>query len=284
MAVDEVSEESTLKSISTDPWDFAYYEAGEGRPLILLHGSGPGATGWSNFRGNIGAFAENFRTIAVDMPGWGRSSAVKAEDRDHVEGLRVFLDAMGIDEAALVGNSMGGGTALRFVGKYPERVSHLIPMGAGGPGVPLFNPAGLSEGIRVLQATYKDPSPENFKQLVSIMAFDPKFATDELAELRSQSAMATPQHLENFVAGLNTPNPAAMADFQKLISVLPTLDVPTLAVHGRDDRVVHYENSLRIVSLMPNSRLLLINRCGHWAMIEHEAEFNRAVTDFILHN
>ena len=57
--------------------------------------------------------------------------------------------------------------------------------------------------------------------------------------------------------------------------------VPSLLFHGRDDRVVHYENSLKLVALIPDSRLVLFNRCGHWAQLEHAAEFNELVHQFI---
>jgi 2-hydroxy-6-oxonona-2,4-dienedioate hydrolase len=65
---------------------------------------------------------------------------------------------------------------------------------------------------------------------------------------------------------------------------LLTLKVPTLLIHGRDDRTVHFEASLRLVGMIPNSRMVLINRCGHWAQLEHAAEFNRLVDDFVAHN
>jgi 2-hydroxy-6-oxonona-2,4-dienedioate hydrolase len=59
---------------------------------------------------------------------------------------------------------------------------------------------------------------------------------------------------------------------------------PTLLFHGRDDRVVHHENSLALLAMIPDSRLVLLNRCGHWAQLEHATEFNRLVTDFITHS
>ena len=68
------------------------------------------------------------------------------------------------------------------------------------------------------------------------------------------------------------------------LDVLAQSSVPTLLIHGRDDRVVHYENSLMLNAYIPNSRLVLFNRCGHWAMIEHADEFNRLVIDFVRNN
>ena len=63
---------------------------------------------------------------------------------------------------------------------------------------------------------------------------------------------------------------------------IASIKAPTLVIHGRDDRVVHFEAGLRLVSMISDSRLLLLNRCGHWAQLEHADEFNRVVRDFIL--
>jgi 2-hydroxy-6-oxonona-2,4-dienedioate hydrolase len=57
--------------------------------------------------------------------------------------------------------------------------------------------------------------------------------------------------------------------------------VPTMLIHGRDDRVAHFEASLRLLAIIPNSRMVLLNRCGHWAQLEHAAEFNRLADNFI---
>ncbi|MGV9633543.1 alpha/beta fold hydrolase [Nocardia rhamnosiphila] len=64
-------------------------------------------------------------------------------------------------------------------------------------------------------------------------------------------------------------------------SELAGISAPTLLIHGRDDRVVSYENTLLLLAHIPHSRAVLLNRCGHWAMIEHADEFNRLVADFV---
>lgn len=277
VSVEEITDESTSKFVQTKDWKIHYNEAGTGPVLLMLHGSGPGATGWSNFGPNMKELAKKYRCIAVDMPGWGRSDAVTPDQRDHVEAALQFLDALGIEKAAFIGNSMGGMTSARFAMTHPERISHLVTMGAGARST-LFAPAGRSEGIKVLQEAYRDPSPAGMRKLVDIMTFDPAFATEELVQQRSDSATARPEHLENFIAGLSGPRP--VLDF----SPLANSKVPALLIHGRDDRVVHFENSLNLVSIIPNSRLVLLNRCGHWAQVEHPTEFNRLVDSFVSIN
>jgi 2-hydroxy-6-oxonona-2,4-dienedioate hydrolase len=279
---EEVSAHSTSRYVSTKKWRIHLNEAGDGHPVVLLHGSGPGASGWSNFQTNIGPLAQDFRVLAVDMPGWGDSDTAPPEDRDHVEALVLLLDELELDKVAVVGNSMGGMTALRFAVEHPGRLTHLVPMGAPAPGTRMFSPGGLSEGLKVLLAGYEDPSPARFKRLVEVMAYDQRFATDELAAERSRTATAHPDHLANFLASwrqgvLNGP----LAAFGRIGARLGDITVPTLVIHGRDDRTVHYENGLQLVSAIPDSRLLLLNRCGHWAQLEHADEFNRHVAAFV---
>jgi 2-hydroxy-6-oxonona-2,4-dienedioate hydrolase len=275
----ELTLETVRRQVRTADWNVQYYEAGEGFPLILLHGSGPGATGWSNFGPNIAPLSTKYRVIAIDMPGWGGSDPTSIEDADHVETLRQVMDELGIEKAALVGNSMGGVTSIRFAATYPERVSHLITMGSGSyPQPAILGTGGASEGMKVLFAAYRDPSIENMRQPASIMTFDPAFASEELAQQRAQAAAQWPVHLENFVTCIPSGGPIRRWPTPEQIASIPT---PTLIVHGKNDRVVHFEHSMRLVSAIANSRLVLLNRCGHWAQLEHAHEFNNLVDHFI---
>ena len=277
-----LSQSETSRTVRTRDWKLHYEEAGTGHPVILLHGSGPGATGWSNFSGNIEALARHFHVYAVDMPGWGGSDAVTVDRLDHVDTALQFMDALGIDKAAFVGNSMGGATSMRFATEHPDRISHLVTMGPPTPGPKLFAAGdGPSEGLKVLIEAYRNPTPETMGKLIEIMVYDKQFATPELLAARSDAALARPEHLENYLSGL--PKGAPIPKWVRLED-LSKVEVPTLLIHGRDDRVVPYEHSLMLLALIPNSRLVVLNRCGHWAMIEHPDEFNRLVTDFIANN
>ena len=271
-AITEITAESASRYADTKPYRIHYYEAGEGYPIVFLHGSGPGTTGWSSFSPNIAEIAKTNHVYAVDMPGWGESDTPTDEQgRDQTAQLIAFLDELGIERAALVGNSMGGAISLQTAISHPERVSHLIMMGGPAPGANMFAAGdGPTEGLKVLLAARRDPSPQMMKALVRIFCFNKAMATDELADLRSVAANAYPEHFSAFYA--LTPR-----DLLKI-------SAPTVLVHGRDDRVVPFEQSLRNLSAIPNSRLLLINGCGHWAQIEHAAEFNRVVVDFIDNN
>lgn len=280
----ELTKASTSRTIQTKSGKVHYQEAGEGYPLILMHGSGAGATGWVNFSNNIGALAEHFHVYAVDCQGWGDSDTVTFEESDHVQMHIDFMDALGIEKAALVGNSMGGVTAIRLAVVHPDRVSHLITMGSGSTRAPkLFSPGdGPTEGLKVLQLCYREPTFENMKLLCEIMMFDPGDRVDALAQERLDSAVSHPEHLANFLDSLKKGGGPIRLWFTA--EDLMAIKTPTLLFHGRDDRVVPYEHSLLLLAHIPNSRLHLFNRCGHWAMIEHPAEFNRDVIDFIQNN
>jgi 2-hydroxy-6-oxonona-2,4-dienedioate hydrolase len=278
-----LSKESTSRKVRTRDWNIHYHEAGSGHPVILLHGSGPGATGWSNFGGNVEQLAEHFRVLAVDMPGWGASDPCPVERLDHVDTALQFMDALGLDKAAFIGNSMGGITAVRLAAEHPDRVSHLITMGAAlNRGPRLFGAGdGPSEGLKILFEAYRTPTTETMMRLVEIMCFDNKFATEELCRQRAEAASAQPEHLKHALAGLPRGWPAPK--FASLDDIA-RISAPSLLIHGRDDRVVHWEHTLHLVTHIPNSRMVLINRCGHWAMIERAAEFNRLVIDFVCNN
>src|SRR5690625_7459039 len=109
--------ESTSKPITAGRFELHYNEAGAdlpGTPVLFLHGSGPGVSGWSNFSGNFAAFGAARRTIVLDMPGFGGSPALEWDASYPVvaaEAVAALLDALGIEQVDVVGNSMGGNVA-----------------------------------------------------------------------------------------------------------------------------------------------------------------------------
>ncbi|MEO7329099.1 MAG: alpha/beta fold hydrolase, partial [Minicystis sp.] len=113
-----------------------YQEQGEGKPLLFLHGSGPGASGYSNFKGNYPFFAaRGYRVIVPDTLGYGYSS--KPDDRDYgldflVGALHRFTRAAGIERCAVVGNSHGGAMAIKLALDHPTLVEKLVLMAPGG--------------------------------------------------------------------------------------------------------------------------------------------------------
>lgn len=269
------TEENTSKRIQTKNWDIHYHEAGEGSPLVLVHGGGPGASGWSNFHPNIAYLAERFRVFAIDLPGWGKSQAVMYEKRDNSGALAEFIEALGLGKVAVVGNSMGGSSCIRLAYERPDLVTHLITLGssAGVPGI--FDPVGLSEGVKALEAAYFEPGAKTMRQFIATMAFDTRHVTDEFVQERVDILMARPDHIEGWKSGHGKP----MVRIDQ--SRLGEIKAPALMIHGRDDRTVPYTAALHLIRQIPDARLLLVTRCGHWVQLEHADEFNRNVASFI---
>lgn len=282
----QITEASSEKFLQLPKWRIRYHEAGEGDPVILLHGSGPGASAWSNFSQNIEVLARKYRVIALDFPGWGRSDEFDPQTAHrfaiNAEVVVGLMDALDISRAALVGNSMGGIASQMVTALHPGRVTHCVTMGAPAPGgpQPFYQPSGLTEGLRILFEAYRTPSEENVRRLVEIMVFDSSFASDALIRQRTENAIANPNHLSNFLKGLATMHIDAVGQ-DEIVHALEKSPVPALIMHGRDDRVVPVEHSLRTAALMPNASLLVFNRCGHWAQLEHAGRFNALLDGFL---
>jgi 2-hydroxy-6-oxonona-2,4-dienedioate hydrolase/2,6-dioxo-6-phenylhexa-3-enoate hydrolase len=272
----ELTNESTSHVVDIGWTKIGYNEAGSGEvPLILLHGAGAGATSWSNFVLNIPVFAEQHRVLAVDQPGYGKSDPyVMKESRNTVNARAVkdLMDALGIERANLVGNSMGGGTSLAFAVDYPDRIEKMVLMGSGGGGPALFTTAP-TEGAKALQAVYYETTFEKFRAFFDVMLYDGKSVPDEV--LRQRAAGVSQPHLDAWKESVG------LAPQRGLVNELPSVKTPALIIHGRNDRVVPLEASLSLLSMLQNSQLHVFNRCGHWVQYEVAEEFNKMVLDFV---
>ena len=257
-----------------------YHEAGEGPALVLLHGSGPGVSGWSNFRGNFPVFAQQFRTVIMDMPGFGKSErppfdrAYPRVAADHVARL---LDALGIEKAHLLGNSMGGYVAFETALAYPDRVDRLVGMGPGGMAVNILGPE-QSEGARRLMEFMMNPSKAGMEAWVDTMVANKKVVDDQLIEERLANALK-PGALESAMAIF-----ASLGQFPETIPLyarVKDIKAPTLITWGRDDRMLPVESGIFGFRQMSNAELHLFSKCGHWAQVERKDDFERLVIEFL---
>src|SRR5262245_39557469 len=111
-----------------------YHDFGTGYPVICIHGAGPGASGWSNFKGNIEAFEKQYRMMLFDMPQFGKSDKPVIKDQRLTfvaDVLDAFMAATGIEKAHFIGNSMGGQAALKLAVDHPNRVDKVVVIGSG---------------------------------------------------------------------------------------------------------------------------------------------------------
>jgi pimeloyl-ACP methyl ester carboxylesterase len=252
-----------------------YHDVGSGDPVLLIHGSGPGVSGWANWRLTIPHLAKQFRVIAPDILGFGyteRPDGVEYGAEAWLAHLVGLLDALDLDRVSIVGNSFGGSLALKLATRYPERVDRLVLMGSVGVVFPIT--PGLDE------VWGYEPSVSNMRHLLDVFAYDPKYATDELAELRYRASIR-PGVQEAYAAMFPEPRQSKVLEMAVPENEIASLPHETLIVHGRDDRVIPASNSLRLLDLIENSQLHMFARCGHWVQIEHTDRFNTLVESFL---
>ena len=260
-----------------------YNDIGQGaETVVMLHGSGPGASGWANFNRNIEPLvAAGYRVILLDCPGWSKSDPiVNTGSRSdlNARALKGLMDAIGLDKVHIIGNSMGAHSTVAFALAHPTRVGKLVLMGGGTGGPSQFVPMP-TEGIKLIGALYRDPSIENLKRMMNVFVYDASSLTDALYQARLDNMLARRDHLENFVKS-STANPKQFPDYGHRLG---EVTAQTLVIWGRDDRFVPLDVGLRLVWGLPNAELHVFSRCGHWAQWEHADTFNRMVLDFLTH-
>ena len=260
-----------------------YNDCGAGaETVVMLHGSGPGASGWANFNRNIEPLvAAGYRVILMDCPGWSKSdSIVCTGSRSDLNArvLKGLVDALQLDRVHILGNSMGGHSAVAFALANPERIGKLVLMGGGTGGASLFTPMP-TEGIKLLQGLYREPTIDNLKKMMNVFVFDSSDLTEELFQARLDNMLNRRDHLENFVKSLAA-NPKQFPDFSPRLA---EIKAQTLVIWGSNDRFVPMDTGLRLLAGLPNAELHVFNRCGHWAQWEHADKFNRMVLDFLSH-
>ncbi len=251
-----------------------YHDVGDGSPVLLIHGSGPGVTGWANWRMTIPELAKHFRALAPDMVGFGyteRPPGVEYNLDTWASHAIGFLDALGLEQVDLIGNSFGGGLSLALAIRHPNRIRRLVLMGAVGVHFE------LTPGLDAVWGY--EPSVENMRALLDVFAFNTELMTDDLARMRFE-ASTRPGVQEAYRAMFPAPRQRwieAMASNEADIAALPH---ETLIFHGREDQVIPLSNAHRFAELIPHSQLHVFGECGHWTQIERAARFSRMVIDF----
>lgn len=270
----------TINEPGLENFKLHFNEAGTGEAVVMLHGGGPGASGWSNYYRNIQAFADaGYRVILLDCPGFNKSDEIVSDiprPLFNARAVKGLLDRLGIEKTHLVGNSLGGASTLRFALEFPERLDRMILMGPAAAGHSIFQPTP-GEGIKKMMKLYREPSYQNFLEMLDVFVFNPAAITEELRRGRWNNIEGRLQHLKNFVA-CNEKSPTPSWDVS---SRLGSVKHKTLVTWGRDDRFVPIENGLRLTHLLHDAQLHVFPRCGHWAQWEHADSFNALTLNFL---
>jgi len=256
-----------------------YHEFGSGFPVMCIHGAGPGASAWSNFKGNVAAFASNYRVILFDMPQFGRSSKPVIKDNRLAfiaDVIDEFMGSLGIAKAHFIGNSMGGQVALKLAVDHPARVDKVVVIGSGAiKAGSIFQPMPL-EGIRNIANYYKEggPSVAKMRQTLESLVSNKALITDEIVQERYEAS------IDPELIALSKHGAPGTED---LYFDLLKVQAKTLIVWGQDDRAGALDVGLFMLRRLPDARMHIFPRCGHWAHVEHRDEFNHAVLNFFQH-
>ena len=252
-----------------------YLDYGKGPAVVFLHGSGSGASGYSNFKFNYPALVEaGYRVILPDLLGFGYSD--KPQDIDYpldlfVDCVKQTLDLIGLSQYTLVGNSLGGAVALKFALDHPRQVEKLV----------LMAPGGLED------------QPEYFKMpgmaMVKDVFMSPEPVTPaRLRELFAKAFVVNPDCIDEQTvnerhACMQMQNPQVMRAMKvpNLTARLSEIQCPALALWGINEQIMPETGILKLAKGVKNLRLITVPNCGHWVMIEHRDLFNRMVLDFL---
>jgi 4,5:9,10-diseco-3-hydroxy-5,9,17-trioxoandrosta-1(10),2-diene-4-oate hydrolase len=252
-----------------------YTEIGAGRPLVWLHGAGPGASGMSNFVRNVGAF-DGFRNLVFDFPRYGRSDKPIIPAGDPViaynaRQIAAALDALGVAGACFVGNSLGGGVATKIAIDRPDLVDRLVLM--AGAGTRPDDEEGLSPGLTHLFAWFtRGGGRAEVEAFVRTQVHDPSVITEALIDERWERARDPETVATNPDSGMVPGD---------LKPELHRVAAPTLLLWGREDRVIPLHWGLELLRGIDDATLHVIPHCGHWIQYEHPDRFNRLVREFL---
>ena len=258
-------------------------ETGDGPPVLLLHGGGPGASGVSNYQRNIGELTKEYRVIVPDLPGYGRSTkgVDGADPFGHLaDAIRGLLDELGLGKAHLVGNSYGGACALRLALDSPDRVDRMVLMGPGGVGTTRALP---TPGLNSLLNYYSGDGPSRLKLekfIRTYLVFNAADVPDGIIDARYRDSIDP-----EVVAAPPLRRPKSLRAVWKMDFTrdarLSRLPVPTLVLWGAADKVNRPSGGRMLAERMPNCDLYEVANTGHWVQFERAELFNRLCADFL---
>jgi 2-hydroxymuconate-semialdehyde hydrolase len=267
------------KSVKTGGYNTNYHDVGQSRqgdgPVVKLHGSGPGVSAYANWNKSVPLLGSTRRVIAPDMVGFGytdRPEGIKYGMDAWVRQTVDLMDALGIEQADLVGNSFGGALALAMAVRYPDRIRKIVLMGAMGVDFPLTYGLDRVWGY--------EPSIANMTELLDIFSYNHDFINEELAKSRYETSIQ-PGFQESFHSMFPAPRQDSVRAMAGCQVYLKTVKHPALIIHGREDRVIPISTSLELIQLLENAELHVFGKCGHWTQIERTEDFCALVDSFL---
>jgi len=263
-----------------------FVEAGEGDPIVLIHGAGPGANGWAGWRQTIPALAQHYHVYALDTLGFGytdKPTDIVHSDQASVDHFAGFLDALCLDKVAIGGNSRGAYIGAKYMVDHPSRVERLLMISSGS----IANAMGLQRtqaqlgGMKKLQGY--DGTPEGMRRFMEIIVHDHSKITDELIESRVRMAalpgfdFVQKSQREAREAMKNDPNQRQLFDLRHR---LPMITIPMIMVWGAKDSFAPPEFAAQLQEMLPNVEFVVLENSGHQAQNDESDRFNEIALSF----
>lgn len=251
-----------------------YTDQGGGHVVVFLHGSGTGASGYSNFKGNYPVFVDNgYRAIVPDLIGYGYSD--KPDDVDYplsfyAECVKQLLDTLSVDRFSLVGNSLGGAIALYLALVYPDQVKSLNLMAPGAlePQPDYFTMPGMQIFKRIF--TQGELTKAGLKDFISeALVYNQAVINDELIDERWDIYL---KQNDRCLKTMTVPD---------LSPRLAEIKAPSLVFWGLEERMMPETGIMKLAKGLTDTRIMLVSECGHWVMAEHERLFNETSLAFL---
>ncbi len=265
-----------MKSARIDACGIAtfFLRCGEGPPVVLIHGSSPGACANVSWKHNIAALAAaGLTVIAYDQPGFGESAVPDDHSMEfRVEHARAFLRALGLERYHLVGNSVGAYIAARIAleDRGLDRLVLVASATLAPPGS--AEDAALGEA-HVAELSAYDPSLERMRELSLKTLFRRELVTEEF--VRERYAMSVGPLHRAMRARAAAPRPV------RILDRLAEIASPTLILWGNEDRGAAVERAMPLFRALPNAELHIFRHCAHWVQWDQAAQFNEIVSGFL---
>lgn len=263
--------------------------AGQGFPIVLVHGGGPGASGEYGWWRNIPALAEHFQVFALDRIGSGLTDKPTKEFGDPVlaRHLADFIDALCLEEVYMMGNSMGAYGVAKYAVDHPDRVKKMVLVASGSIAAAMGLVHAPSDGLRAMRRFDAEPTRENMRAVLEGLVSNKAGITDELIDGRLKlatqpDAMAAQKLQQKYREQLKTdPN---LRQQYSMLHRLPELTIPTIMIWGKEDRFAPINDlGYPLRDMLPNLRAFhVFEHSGHQVQNDEVDKFNKTVVDFLL--
>ena len=251
-----------------------YLTAGQGHPVLLIHGGSPGACSLVNWKLNMEPLAASGLCLyAFDQAGFGHTDKPADYSLDYrVAHARSFIDALGLERFHLIGNSMGAYIAARIALEDP-RAKRLVLVSSS-----TLAPQGSAEAAALGKKHAQElreytPTLENMRAMTMKTLFKSELVTEELVAERYN--MSAGPHFDAILKRREAPS------WKPMVEKLPKLRNRTLILWGKNDGGAALERALLLFQSLPDAELHIFNECGHWVQWDQAERFNRIVGDFL---